>query len=377
MHKTCLNPMTYLLGLLAFGCLSALPALSQVTQADRFFPPENFSPANQTLPNHQLNFENDSLESCCSKDYTADGKPNPYAKQNDPTADANTAPSTILKTDFTRSNPRYLENSTPAFLVTCERFADLPEQASNGNASRTSTNSLPITSYSSNVSIRPGAFYATESNKRHTSDFHVEASGGSSQLALKDVQSYSICMARGNNKAIISNTDNGSIMSYNGNDHILLTGNNTNMLTRTGSGDDIIEVVQADLTSSTASENLAPPASPSTWTAYNLYKTALSGGSGNDTLVIKGTPPGTKWCYIGGYRIYGEYFYVVEFALPPSVNLGPRRQRVNIGQSIEYVMIKGKQYQLNDFLVHGAPMDSVARSVPVGGVLPRIEIGGF
>ena len=135
------------------------------------------------------------------------------------------------------------------------------------------------------------------------------------------------------------------------------------MLTRTGAGEDLIELYQA-----------RPNDGQNTWTAYNIYKTALSGGTDTDTLVIKGTPVGTKWCHIGGYRIYGEYFYVVEFALPPTVTQGPRRQRMNIGESVEFVVIKGKKYRLGDFLVHGMPVDTVARSVPIGDPLPRVAI---
>jgi hypothetical protein len=276
----------------------------------------------------------------------------------------------VAKSEFEKSNPRYLENSTPAYVVSCERFAQLPELASNRVSSaslngREGQNTLPIESYSTNVSLRRGAQFFTNTKMRITSDFHIETMGGDGELQLQGVNDYSVCMARGNNVAMVANTDNGSILTYNGSDHIYLSGNNTNMLTRTGSGEDLIELYQARPNEGATSES---------WTAYNIYKTAISGGSDADTLIIKGTPVGTKWCHIGGYRIHNEYFQVVEFALPPTVTEGPRRQRMNIGESIEFVVIKGKKYRLNDFLVHGMPVDTVARSVPLGDPLPRVAI---
>jgi hypothetical protein len=371
MSKRPHSSLMLILGLAALWCLTALPAISQTAQDSGFFPPENFTPMNATLPNNQLNFGDDTQESCCAKDYAADGQP-VKTRQSASASGQNVVP-LVVKTDFERSNPRYLENTTPAFLVTCERFADLPEQASNmSGAAETDASTLPITSYSTNVSLRAGAAYASDPGKHYTSDFHVEAAGGGSRVSLQDVHGYSVCMARGNNTAWIANTENGSVMTYNGNDHILLAGNNTNMLTRTGAGNDTIEVYQARPHSAITTPSGTRDES---WTAYNIYKTALSGGSGTDTLVIKGTPFGTKWCHIGGYRIYGEAFYVVEFALPPTVTEGPRRQRINIGQSVEYVVIKGKRYTLNDFLVHGSPADTVARAIPIGNPLPHVRIG--
>jgi hypothetical protein len=359
-----------LLGFATLWCLIAMPATCQTAQDQGFFPPEDFTPINSTLPDSRLDFNNDNQESCCTQDYTVDGKPIPTAKG----ALASIAPGNavpVVKTDFERSNPRYLENSTPSYLVTCQKFEDLPQPASNTSGTSASGSTLAITSYSTNVSLRNGASYATDPTKRYTSDFHVEVVGGNSQVHLQDVHNYSVCMGRGQNTAQIANTENGSVLAYNGNDHILLAGNNTNMLTRSGAGDDVIELYQARPHEELASASGPPSTS---WTSYNVYKTALSGGSDTDTLVFKGTPFGTKWCHIGGYRIYGEYFYVVEFALPPTVTEGPRRQRVNIGQSIEYVVIKGKKYRLNEFLVHGEPATTVARSIPIGDPLPHLKI---
>jgi hypothetical protein len=368
MRKIQRNGLSLILGLVALWILTGLPALCQ--QADEnFFPQEGFVQINPTLPNSRLNFDDDSQESCCAKDYNAAGQAiTRQASSSGAMNQANPAAVNLARSEFERSNPRYLENSTPAHLVSCERFASLPELASNMPAAanfneRSGKNTLPIVSYSTNVTIRQGAEYFSDPNMKTTSDFHVETIGGGSQLRLQDVNSYSVCMARGNNVAMIANTEDASIMTYNGSDHLYLSGNNINMFTRTGSGEDLIELYQTN-----------PSADGMSYTAYNIYKTAISGGSDTDTLVIKATPPGTKWCHIGGYRIFGEYFYVVEFALPPSVTDGPRRQRLNIGESVEFVVIKGKKYRLSDFLVHGDPVDTVARSIPIGDPLPRVAL---
>ncbi len=364
--------VSVMLSVLTVWSVGALPSLSQQSDDTFFFPQESFVQVNPTLPNSKLNFDDDSQESCCAKDYSASGQPLASPPQslapveNDASSTRGTA--ALARSEFERANPRYQENLTPAYLVSCERFAQLPELAANmpntgAFGDRSGKSTLPIVSHSTNVSHRPGVEYFSDPRFTNTSDFHIETTGGNSQLRLQDVRSYSVCMARGNNVAMVANTEDASFITYNGSDHLYLSGNNINMFTRTGAGEDLIELYQA-----------SPSETGSTFTAFNIYKTAISGGSDTDTLVIKGTPPGTKWCHIGGYRMYGEYFYVVEFALPPSVTEGPRRQRVNIGQSVEYVTIKGKKYQLNDFLVHGDPVDTVARSIPIGDPLPRVAI---
>jgi hypothetical protein len=352
--------------LLAAFVLMNVPVLCQEAQTgDVAFPSEGFVQINPTLPNANLNFQDDSQESCCAKDYPSTGQ----ALQ---TGASSGNAASLPRSEFEKSNPRYLENSTPAYLVTCERFADLPEPVANTSSpvadlsDFTPMNSLPIESYSTNVSLRQNAKYYSNPDMHTTSDFHVETAGGGSQVKLRDVNSYSLCMGGGNNVAVVANTDNGSILTYNGNDHIVMGGQNTNMLTRTGAGDDVIELAQA----SPVGASQEPSAAPS-WASYNIYKTAISGGTGTDNLVLTNTPPGTKWCHIGGYKVYGEYFYVIEFALPPSVTEGPRRQRMSIGESVEYVVIKGKRYRLNDFLVHAQPVDPVARSIPLNDPLPR------
>lgn len=337
-----------------------------------WFPSENFTQINPTLPDDKLNFRDDTQESCCAKDYTPSGQPVQGLSSTAPPG-VSPAASAPVTSSFERDNPRYQEKGTPMHLVACDEFAQLPALASHGMSGAAgaagAVRNLPIASYSTNVSMRYGAEYSTDPKMRNTSNFHVQTAGGNSVTRLADVNSYSVCMGRGNNTVMVANTDNGSILTYNGNDRVYLAGHNTNMLTRTGDGEDVIELHQAQ---PNGLDHLPFP--EQTWSAYNIYKTAISGGAGEDTLVIKGTPFGTKWCHIGGYRIFGEYFYVVEFALPPTVTDGPRRQRVNIGQSVEYIVFKGKQYRLRDFLVHGEPMDAIAQSVPVGDPLPYVQV---
>jgi hypothetical protein len=348
--------------LLLLGCLVVSPAPVRAAESDGVFPAESFIRLSPTLPNERLDFNDDSQESCCAKDYTADGKPlRSRSVSRQPVKSGVSggtatlpvpAPVTgMVKTAFEQANPRYQTVAVFVPPVRCSRFAELPESASYRQGPvDVAVGSLPIDSYSTNVSRRPGAVYATDIRKRNTSDFHVEVSGGESRVALRDVQGYSVCMGRGRNEAIAENTDHGSILAYNGDDRILLAGNNTNMLAWTGDGEDVIEISQA--------RPSAPGASG--WIAYQIYKTAVSGGNGTDRLVIRDTPFGTKWCAIGVYRLYGETFHVVEFALPPTITEGPRRQRINIGQSVEYVVIKGKTYSLQDFLTHGEPAHTVA-----------------
>ncbi|MCE3236948.1 MAG: hypothetical protein K0Q50_3140 [Vampirovibrio sp.] len=375
MPRSPMNKLSVMIALSALWLLGALPALCQEAADGSLFPHEEFIQINPTLPNSKLNFDDDSQESCCAKDYTPSGQPISRVNSTGSTSGPQNLQSgnsaNVARSEFEKSNPKYHENGTPSYLISCERFTQMPELAGasampsaplNG---REGKNTLPIESYSTNVSLRPGASYISNPALRLTSSFHIETAGGSGQLQLQDVQNYSVCMAKGNNVAMVANTENGSILTYNGSDHIYLAGNNMNMLTRTGAGEDLIELYQAKPNSESGSAS---------WTAYNIYKTALSGGSDIDTLVIKGTPVGTKWCHIGGYKIFGEYFYVVEFALPPTVTEGPRRQRVNIGESVEFVVIKGKKYRLGDFLVHGVPVDTIARSVPIGDPLPRVAL---
>lgn len=365
-----------LLIMLAAPAMGEKPASGEPGSApaggDELFPVDDFIQINPTLPNSKLDFSDDNRESCCAKDYLPAGQPITGVNTDGQTT-GDRRPVSVVRSEFEKANPAYLENGMPSVIVSCERFAEMPELAAGGAPApglhaRGVQRTLPIISYSTNVSLRRGAEYATDPAMHATGQFHVETMGGDGQITFRDVSSYSVCMARGNNVAVIANTDNGSILTYNGSDQIYLAGNNTNMLTRTGAGDDIIEIYQTGPSEGSAS--------PSAWTGYNIYKTALSGGADTDTVVIKGSPSGTKWCHIGGYRLAGEYFYVVEFALPPSVTSGPRRQRMSIGESVEFVVIKGKKYRLNDFLAHGSPVDTVARAISAEDASPDERIPG-
>jgi Ca2+-binding RTX toxin-like protein len=357
LNSGCITARTFLL-FLACGFALSLP-VSAMADSNGSLPSDVFMPLSPTLPNEKLDFSDESHESCCAIDYTANGKPLAHRPAEGfggllvvPGATSSLLVTGLVKNAFEQANPRYQGIGASIGPVTCSRFADLPQQASSQQGpSPIRTSSLPIAPYSTNVSMRPGALYITDPTKRNTSDFHVEASGGDSRVALQDVQNYSVCMGRGRNEVMAVNSDNGSIMAYNGDNHILLSGNSTNMLTWTGEGEDTIEIDQATLSSSSVE-----------WTAYNIYKTAVSGGNGSDHLLIQNTPPGTKWCHIGMYKLYGETFHIVEFALPPTVTQGPRRQRINIGQTVESVTFKGRTYALHEFLSHGTPSETVAQT---------------
>jgi hypothetical protein len=318
------------------------------------FAKENFVIINPTLPNDDLNFSDDSNLSCCQKDYPAKG--NKQSSLSAPKQDPYPA---------AKSDPRYVYDcrdyeTLPELVSYQEGFPDLSPALS--GAQRT------VFSDSTVVSKRQYAgFFANVRNANGkitpTDSFHIGSEGGMSLVSMRDVSSYSVCMARGGNVASIGNTDNASVATFNGADRVIYAGNNTNMLTKTGAGSDVIEIHQAMPVTATGGQ---APFRNENWQAYSIYRTAMSGGTGEDMLVIKDSPAGTKWCFLGGYHMFGEYFYVVEFALPPSVTQGPRRQRINIGRSMEYVMFQGKKYSLANFLHHGTPADEVARSKPIG-----------
>jgi hypothetical protein len=308
-------------------------------------PGEAYIKLSPTLPDAQLDFTNDAQNSCCAHGYAPNGQPLPSAPSPLVTGSA-TNP--ILLTEFEQANPEHSGVTIPGVPVSCKAFETFPIWTSNGHLPESPQNNLPITAYSTNISRRPGAVFITDPTKRKTSDFHVEVSGGNSRLALQNVQHYSVCMARGQNELLIGNTSDASIMAYSGDDHITASGDSTDMFIQSGAGEDTIEILQAKATDSGA------------WHANTLYKTAISGGSGTDTLIISETPPGTKWCYVGFYRLYGELFHVVEFALPSTVSSGPHRQRLSIGESVERVRMKGQDYSLADFLNHGDTQSSVA-----------------
>ncbi len=326
----------------------------QQMNASGDFAKENFVIINPTLPNDDLNFSDDSNLSCCQKDYPAKGN-----KQ------ANITPS--------KQDPYPAAKSDPRYVYDCRDYEALPEMVSYQEGFPDLSPALTGTqrtvfSDSTVVSKRQYAgFFANVRNANGkitpTDSFHIGSEGGMSLVSMRDVSSYSVCMARGGNVASIGNTDNASVATFNGADRVIYAGNNTNMLTKTGAGSDVIEIHQAMPVAAT----MGPaPFRNENWQAYSIYRTAMSGGPGEDMLVIKDSPAGTKWCFLGGYHMFGEYFYVVEFALPPSVTQGPRRQRINIGKSMEYVMFQGKRYSLANFLHHGTPADEVARSKPIG-----------
>lgn len=371
----------YTLNLRIFACLAVLAVLwlvKPVVQAEKPQTKrlvEDFLITTPTLPNSLLNFQDLSQQSCCveKEAHRAILKHQHSSQTGTNTALPEKQPD-IPWSAFEQDNPHHSVNSTPPHLVTCSKFSELPDLMSNAIMpvsnfrNEKDRQTLPIESYSTSVSLREGAQYLTDPKMDVTSDFHIETAGGSSQIKLSGVNRYSVCMARGNNVAMIANTNQASILTYNGSDHIYLSGHNTNMLVRTGDGEDLIELYQAQ----PVDKQVSVITQTTQWSAYNIYKSAISGGTSVDTLLIKGTPIGSKWCNIGRYNLYGESFYVVEFALPPTVSDGPRRQRVSIGQSIEFVIIQGKKYALQSFLAHGFPVDETARSVALNAPLAPV-----
>lgn len=348
--------------------LAGVPGYGQGNTGYGNFPEEGFVQVEPTVPNEQLNFSDDTNPSCCLRD---------YQKNRVPSALESTLPSFNPQAGNSQGGSTQSSSgirplpANPNDLQDCSKYAEIPELATNEEdvpdfKSRMANNPRSLFSYTTNVSTKKYEGFFINHPTRVTTNFHIASEGGYSMAQLEDVAQYSVCMARGGNVVAVANTDNGSIQTFNGNDHVYLSGNNTNMLTRTGSGEDIIEIHQAQPVSAGGESGGFRGES---WSSYTIYRTALSGSAGTDTLVIQDTPAGTKWCHIGGYSIFGEYFYVVEFALPPSVVQGPRRQRVNIGRSVEYVVFRGQKYALREFLSHGVPVDAVARSIPLDAPL--------
>jgi hypothetical protein len=369
-NKTLLRLVQLLSGVF---CLLLLPVYSVETtpsltgSSSNSLSPGFFMFTHPTLPSHYLNFNNSLNQSCCT---TNNGLPVQKASMA-----KSPAQNPALWNEFEQDNPHHVVHTMPVPVVTCNRFEQFPELVSNAAMPANlgprdpKKLGLPLESYSTSISLREGAQYITHPQTDMTSDFHVETAGGAAQVQLQGVKSYSVCMARGNNVAMISNSNQASILTYNGSDHVYLAGNNTNMLTRTGAGEDLIELYQAH-----PKDKTVAAITPETeWSAYNIYKSAISGGTGMDTLLLKSTPPGSKWCNIGKYTFLGESFHVVEFALPPTVTEGPRRQRINIGDSVEFVVLNSKKYTLANFLAHGSPMDAIARSVALHEALPEVK----
>lgn len=334
---------------MTIGLVYQAPSFAQQANDPFVQLPENFVQISPTVSNDELDFEDDSNTSCCAR--TPDGKTRAYYRVPKNTNEQ----ATRLTVDVNASGPQ--------ILVQCNKYANLVELVSNQTVAPESV------SINKNYGITSRrAFKSTEShigftNRNHhsaqndvgeiitTGRFHVSGIGGNSHVDFQNVANYSVCMARGGNILDIRNTDNGSILTYNGADRIHLAGNNTNMLTRTGAGNDIIEIEQADPVA--LNDQTGAAFRGEKWSSNNVYRTAVSGAEGIDTLLLSNTPLGTKWCHIGDSQVFGELFHIVEFALPPSAVVGPRRQRINIGNSVEYVIYNGKKYSLEQFLNNG------------------------
>jgi hypothetical protein len=309
----------------------------------------NYSELSPTVPNDELDFTDDSNLSCCTR---IPGKERAFYRTPKQS-----------QTETVKYAVSNINASGPQVLVQCERYNQLPVLVSNQSAPPTDIqvnkqlsifprNAFKVTD--SNVLINNARYRDSISNRRDdvaTGYFHVSSVAGNNRIAFQDVANYSVCVARGSNVVEVRNTDNGSLLAYNGSDYLRLAGNNTNMLTRAGGGNDVIEVEQADPLP--LNDGVDSAFRGEKWSANNVYRTAISGGDGTDILALVNSPLGTKWCHIGDATNYGELFHIVEFALPPSVTKGPRRQRISIGNSVEYIIFNGKKYSLENFLNNG------------------------
>jgi len=339
LNKSRLRGFFIILALLfAIGTLAQAAAFAQqqpeITDLpEPLFPPEPYENYSPPIPNYKLNFKDDCNRSCCAKDYS-DKDPLHYMKKPDYDKDMSVS-------------PFYLDRRDQATITPCERMSMLSPLRMDASipAQPQTLPRIDIKSDSSRQSMTP---YALIQNRQGANDkFHVATGGGRITAQLANVSYYSICAGRGENTVIVKNTDNGGIHTYGGNNHIILAGNNTNQFTRAGhNGGNVIEI-----------EHAVPISRPDKasfrneqWSSNSVFRTGLSGGNGDDTVVLKNLPTGSKWCHIGDYELFGEQFHVVEFALPPSVVEGPRRQRINFGTSIDYVVVFGQKMTLIEFL---------------------------
>ncbi len=306
--------------------------------------PNNFQQLSPTVPNEELNFNDDSNNSCCTR---IPGQQRAYYRiqKNDPSTN-------------TRMAVTNIDASGPQILVECNKYANLPSVVANQIAPPTNVTVNRQLSVSPRRAFRVDDPNVLISNAKHrsarnteTGYFHVSSVSGNNRVAFTGVENYSVCMARGSNVLEVRDTDNGSLLSYEGADYVRMAGNNTNMLTRTGGGNDVIEIEQADPLP--LSDQTGAAFRGEKWSANNVYRTAVSGREGVDTLVLANTPLGTKWCHIGDAHVFGETFHIVEFALSPSVVKGPRRQRISIASSMEYVIYNGRKFSLEQFLNNG------------------------
>lgn len=299
---------------------------------DSMFPAEPYENYTPPLPNSQLNFKDDCNRSCCARDYS-DKDPSHYMQKPNYMKDM-------------KVSPFYLDRRDPADVTPCERLARLTPLRLDASAVQpTQTPRFDLKSKSSRATDT--AFALFENQEAANDNFHVAAGGGMSRFQFNNVSYYSICAGRGDNVITTRNSDNGGIHTHGGNNHITLAGSTTNQFVRAGDGGgNVIEV-----------EHAIPISRPDQatfrdeqWKGNSFFRTGLSGGNGDDTVVLKNLPAGSKWCHIGDYSLFGEQFHVVEFALPPSVVEGPRRQRINFGTSIDYVVVFGEKMTLIQFM---------------------------
>lgn len=340
---------------------------SQDINGEEDFPKEPFVQTDPTVPNEELNFNDDTNKSCCAKN-NCYKKANYYNLKN-------------ASKDFQVINPNYLEGLGATYVVECTNASHLPPLTPDEiGKMQKPQQPADIDSDGTFRSHRPNAFFQNDparyTNGQPAASFHISAFGGNSTINLDHVAHYSICAARGSNHVNVHDTDNGSIITYQGNDTVHLAGNNTNMLTRTGEGDDTIEIELAEPYNDSAD---APTFRGERWTGNKIYRTAISGAEGTDTLVFMNVPLGTKWCHIGSYYLFGERFHVVEIALPPSAVRGSRRQRVNIGESVEYVVFQDRKYTLQEFLtdkpLHQPVCEQPAPQAPPAPVKKKVIRG--
>ena len=120
MRKIQFNGLSLLVGLFVIVVATTLPALSQQAEDSDFFPQESFVQINPTLPNSRLNFDDDSQESCCAKDYSASGQPLPRATTGSVTgnsANATAQPASNMRLIMNKGDSRHLISIHRIFVV--------------------------------------------------------------------------------------------------------------------------------------------------------------------------------------------------------------------------------------------------------------------
>ncbi|MEM0951110.1 MAG: hypothetical protein AAGI66_03090 [Cyanobacteria bacterium P01_H01_bin.74] len=269
-----------------------------------------------------------------------------------PVKSAQKAEGPVVFSAFEQSNPDYGVGLTGKSPTQCSALSNLPANEADKTLKPSSLqsllqslNGLPIDSYSSNVSSRSGAVFLTSPRFKETSDFHIQSKGGNAKLKLNGISRYSVCLARGNNLVAIGNASYGSVFSYAGNDFVSLTDQITNTVINTGDEDDTISIELAKKVE-TGQKN---PLSSRSTKANTLYRVVLSGGPGDDLLVLHHAPPGSQWQVTGQFSSNGEQFYQIEIRHAGAL----KSQRMDIGTSIEKIEFYGKTYMAKDFLTQG------------------------